>query len=164
VETEAPPATTVTLRVNGTRRTLTLDNRTTLLDALRERLGLTGAKNGCDQGQCGACTVLVEGRRMNACLLLAVVLDGAEVTTVESLSDGENLHPVQRAFIEHDAFQCGYCTSGQICSVLGLLGGEESHQVLAADDEVLRDRLSGNLCRCGAYEGVVRAVKEVLTR
>jgi xanthine dehydrogenase YagT iron-sulfur-binding subunit len=162
VETEVP-TTTVALRVNGTRRTLTLDNRTTLLDALRERLGLTGAKKGCDQGQCGACTVLVEGRRMTACLLLAITLDGAEVTTVEGLSDGENLHPVQRAFIEHDAFQCGYCTSGQICSVLGLLGGEEPHEALE-DDEVLRDRMSGNLCRCGAYEGVVRAVREVLTR
>jgi xanthine dehydrogenase YagT iron-sulfur-binding subunit len=163
LDTEALPATTVALRVNGTHRTLTLDNRTTLLDALRQRLGLTGPKKGCDQGQCGACTVLVDGRRMNACLLLAVALDGARVTTVEGISDGENLHPVQRAFIEHDAFQCGYCTSGQICSVLGLLGGEEPHAALE-DEKVLRDRMSGNLCRCGAYEGVVRAVKEVLTR
>lgn len=156
------PATTVTLRVNGTSRTLTLDNRTALLDALRERLGLTGPKKGCDQGQCGACTVLVDGRRMNACLLLAVALDGAEVTTVEGLADGENLHPLQRAFIERDAFQCGYCTPGQICSALGLLGGEEPHSALR-DDDVLRDRMSGNLCRCGAYEGIVQAVKDVMT-
>lgn len=163
----------VGLRVNGVRRDLDLDHRVTLLDALREHLDLTGAKKGCDHGQCGACTVLVDGRRANACLLLAVALDGRAVTTVEGLAapDG-TLHPLQRAFIEHDAFQCGYCTPGQLCSAVGALreaaAGHPSY-VTAPDPqagpaaltaEEIRERLSGNLCRCGAYPAIVRAVAE----
>src|SRR5919199_1045360 len=132
------PATTVTLNVNGAARRLDIDTRTTLLDALREHLGLTGAKKGCDHGQCGSCTVLVDGRRALACLALAVALDGAE------------LHPMQAAFLAHDAFQCGYCTPGQICSAVGLLAEAEA-EGLELDDEVIRERMSGNLCRCGAY-------------
>jgi xanthine dehydrogenase YagT iron-sulfur-binding subunit len=163
VQPEEAPATSVALRVNGTARTLVLDNRTTLLDALRERLGITGPKKGCDQGQCGACTVLVNGRRMNACLLLAVSLDGAEVTTVEGLADGEHLHPLQQAFIERDAFQCGFCTSGQICSALGLLAESSDGAALAdLDDGAIREGLSGNLCRCAAYPGIIQAVKDVI--
>jgi xanthine dehydrogenase YagT iron-sulfur-binding subunit len=152
------PATAVALRINGVPGTLLLDNRTTLLDALRERLGLTGPKKGCDHGQCGACTVLVDGRRMNACLLLAVTLGGAEVTTVEGLADGDELHPLQQAFIEHDAFQCGYCTPGQLCSAVGMLR-ESAGEALDAD--VIRERMSGNLCRCGAYVNIVAAIAEV---
>jgi xanthine dehydrogenase YagT iron-sulfur-binding subunit len=164
------PATGLALRINGVPRTLLLDNRTTLLDALRERLGLTGPKKGCDHGQCGACTVLVDGRRMNACLLLAVALDGADITTVEGLADGDELHPLQRAFIDHDAFQCGFCTSGQICSAVGALAeaaaGWPSHvtppgESPSLSDAEVRERMSGNLCRCAAYTNVVRAVREV---
>jgi xanthine dehydrogenase YagT iron-sulfur-binding subunit len=164
------PATAVALRINGVPGTLLLDNRTTLLDALRERLGLTGPKKGCDHGQCGACTVLVDGRRMNACLLLAVTLDGAEVTTVEGLADGDELHPLQQAFIDHDAFQCGFCTPGQLCSAIGALAeaadGRPSHatppgEAPSLSDAEVRERMSGNLCRCAAYPNIVGAVREV---
>ena len=161
----------VSLRINGTDHDLSLDTRTTLLDALREHLGLTGSKKGCDAGQCGACTVLVDGRRANACLLLTVTLDGREITTVEGLADGDRLHPLQSAFIEHDAFQCGYCTPGQICSAVGMIGevrdgwpsgvtGDlRADPVL--DDHEIRERMSGNLCRCGAYANLVPAIAEV---
>jgi xanthine dehydrogenase YagT iron-sulfur-binding subunit len=162
----------VAFSVNGVRRTLDLDSRVVLLDALRERLKLTGSKKGCDQGQCGACTVLVGGRRVLSCLTLTVTLEGNQVTTVEGLARGDELHPMQAAFIKYDAFQCGYCTPGQICSAVGLLEearrGEVSHvtedvSVTAtrlADDEI-RERMSGNICRCGAYPGIVAAIQEV---
>ncbi|MFF8713938.1 2Fe-2S iron-sulfur cluster-binding protein [Streptomyces sp. NPDC015184] len=165
---------TLTLRVNGTERTLTLDHRTTVLDALREHLGLTGAKKGCDHGQCGACTVLVDGRRANSCLLLAVAHDGAAVTTVEGLADGDRLHPLQTAFLDRDALQCGYCTPGQLCSAVGMLGeaaeGFPSHATArtapvatpaALDAAEIRERMSGNLCRCGAYPRIVEAIEDV---
>jgi xanthine dehydrogenase YagT iron-sulfur-binding subunit len=145
----------VTLHVNGEARALGLDPRTTLLDALRERLGLAGTKKGCDHGQCGACTVLLDGRRVLACLTLAAVADGHEITTIEGLADGEELHPVQAAFLEHDGFQCGYCTPGQIMSAVGLLA-----EGTPADDDAIRDGMAGNLCRCGAYNGIVRAVAD----
>ncbi|SNT65845.1 xanthine dehydrogenase YagT iron-sulfur-binding subunit [Asanoa hainanensis] len=161
----------VVLRVNGVDRVVNLDNRTTLLDALREHLRLTGTKKGCDHGQCGACTVLVDGERANSCLLLAVAVEGRAVTTVEGLADGDELHPLQRAFIAHDGFQCGYCTPGQICSAVGMLaevaGGLPSWvsaDLVAApelDDDEIRERMSGNLCRCGAYAGIVAAIREV---
>ncbi|MFF3544339.1 (2Fe-2S)-binding protein [Streptomyces platensis] len=161
------------LRINGVTQTLTVDHRTTLLDLLRERLGLTGAKKGCDHGQCGACTVLVDGRRANSCLLPAVAQDGRQITTVEGLAEGERLHPLQQAFLERDALQCGYCTPGQICSAVGVLAevaaGFPSHvtpptadpgtPVELTDDEI-RERMSGNLCRCGAYPRIVEAVRE----
>jgi xanthine dehydrogenase YagT iron-sulfur-binding subunit len=160
--------TDVTLRINGSGHAVTLDTRVTLLDALREHLGLTGAKKGCDHGQCGACTVLVDGRRANACLLLAVAAQGAEIITVEGLADGDELHPVQEAFVEHDAFQCGYCTPGQICSAVGMLGEaragwpsaatEDLTAAVELDDAEIRERMSGNLCRCGAYANIVPAV------
>ncbi|MFJ3704128.1 MULTISPECIES: 2Fe-2S iron-sulfur cluster-binding protein [Streptomyces] len=166
---------TFTLYVNGTARNLTLDHRTTVLDALREHLGLTGAKKGCDHGQCGACTVLVDGRRANSCLLLAVAQEGAHITTVEGLAEGDRLHPLQSAFLERDALQCGYCTPGQICSAAGMLGevqdGFPSHATspaaLAAggpvplDADEIRERMSGNLCRCGAYPHIVDAIEDV---
>ncbi|WP_371484731.1 (2Fe-2S)-binding protein [Kitasatospora sp. NBC_00315] len=153
-------ATETGLEVNGGSHTLRLDNRCTLLDALREHLGLTGPKKGCDHGQCGACTVLVDGRRVNSCLMLAVSLDGASVTTVEGLADGEQLHPVQQAFLDHDAFQCGFCTPGQLCSAVGLLA-EAARTGERLDEASVRERMSGNICRCGAYPGIVRAVLEV---
>jgi len=145
----------ITLTLNGQPRTLALDDpRITLLDLLRERLGLTGAKKGCDRGQCGACTVLVDGRRINSCLALAVSLDGASVTTIEGLADGDALHPVQAAIIAHDGLQCGFCTPGQIMSAVGLIA--EGH---AGDEpERVRELMSGNLCRCGAYQGITAAV------
>ena len=145
------------LRINGQPRDVEIDDpRITLLDLLRERLALTGAKKGCDRGQCGACTVLVDGRRINSCLVLAASLDGCEVVTIEGLADGERLHPVQAAFIAHDAFQCGFCTPGQILSAVGLIA--EGH---AGDDpERVRELMSGNICRCGAYKGVTEAVLE----
>jgi xanthine dehydrogenase YagT iron-sulfur-binding subunit len=161
----------VTLRINGAAKTLEVDSRTVLLDALRERLELTGTKKGCDQGQCGACTVLVDGRRVLSCLTLAATCEGREVTTVEGLAKGDELHPVQVAFIKYDGFQCGYCTPGQICSAVGLLEearrGEVSHvteDVTATttrltDDEI-RERMSGNICRCGAYPKIVAAIQE----
>ena len=162
----------ITLTVNGEQHTLAIDTRTTLLDLLREHLKLTGSKKGCDHGQCGACTVLVGGRRANACLLLAVAQDGLDVTTVEGLADGDDLHPLQQAFIEHDAFQCGYCTPGQICSAVGMLdearAGWPSHvtadltaERVDLDDDEIRERMSGNLCRCGAYVNIVPAIAEV---
>ena len=145
----------VTITINGERHAIDIDDpRVTLLDLLRERLALTGAKKGCDRGQCGACTVLVDGRRINSCLMLAAGLDGSEVTTIEGLASGDALHPVQAAFIEHDGFQCGFCTPGQIMSAVGLIA--EGH---AGDDpERIRELMSGNLCRCGAYKGITEAV------
>ncbi|MFK3733849.1 2Fe-2S iron-sulfur cluster-binding protein [Streptomyces sp. NPDC088090] len=165
---------TVALRVNGAVHPLRLDNRTTLLDALREHLDLTGAKKGCDHGQCGACTVLVGGRRVNSCLLLAVACD-EPVTTVEGLADGDRLHPLQEAFVARDALQCGYCTPGQICSAVALLdeaaAGHPSYVTpprapngtgpVALTREEIRERMSGNLCRCGAYPRIVDAVTDV---
>jgi xanthine dehydrogenase YagT iron-sulfur-binding subunit len=156
----APPATMlVTLRLNGVIHTLNVDPRATLLDTLRERLGLTGAKKGCDRGECGACTVHVNGRRINACMTLAVMQEGKEITTIEGLAAGETLHPVQAAFIEHDAFQCGYCTSGQIMSAVACM--REGHAGSAAE---IREWMSGNLCRCSAYPNIVAAVQTAARR
>jgi xanthine dehydrogenase YagT iron-sulfur-binding subunit len=152
---KAPQAMPLTLRVNGKAHDLEVDPRTTLLDALRERLDLTGAKKGCDQGACGACTVLIDGRRVNSCLTLAVMHSGQEITTIEGLADDSRLHPVQAAFIRNDGFQCGYCTPGQICSAVALL--REGHT--SSDDEI-REWMSGNICRCGAYVNIVAAIKE----
>ena len=146
----------VNLKVNGTLHALTLDPRTTILDLVRQHLELTGTKKGCDQGQCGACTVLIDGRRVVSCLTFAVMCEGAEITTIEGLAVNGALHPLQQAFIDHDAFQCGYCTPGQICSAVGLLA--EGH---ATTDDEVREQLSGNICRCGAYPNIVRAVQEV---
>ena len=144
----------VSFNVNGSARQLALDTRTTLLDALREHLHLNGSKKGCDHGQCGACTVLVNGRRINSCLSLAIVHEGDEITTIEGLANGDQLHPVQAAFLEHDGFQCGYCTPGQICSAVACI--KEGH---AKSDADIREWMSGNLCRCGAYPNIVAAVK-----
>jgi xanthine dehydrogenase YagT iron-sulfur-binding subunit len=152
----AVDAVPVTLTINGTRRHLAVAPWTTLLDLLREDLDLTGTKKGCDHGQCGACTVLIDGRRMNACLVLAVMKDGASVTTIEGLADG-GLHPLQAAFIEHDAFQCGYCTPGQICSGVGMMAEGHAHT-----REEIREAMSGNLCRCGAYANIVDALEDVM--
>src|SRR5579862_8290059 len=148
----------ISLAVNGVKRNVELDDpRVTLLDLLRERLDLTGTKKGCDRGQCGACTVLVNGKRINSCLALALSLDGAEVLTIEGLADGDELHPVQAAFIAHDGFQCGFCTPGQIMSAVGLIGEGQAGN----DAERVREGMSGNLCRCGAYAGITEAVLEV---
>src|SRR2546425_11181641 len=147
----------ISLTVNGHEHELELDNRTTLLDALREHLDLTGTKKGCDHGQCGACTVLVDGRRINSCLTLAVMKDGAKVTTVEGLAADGALHPLQQAFIDHDAFQCGYCTPGQICSAAGLIAEGNAK---SADE--IRELMSGNICRCGAYPNIVRAIQQAM--
>jgi xanthine dehydrogenase YagT iron-sulfur-binding subunit len=168
---EVPVLATVSLEVNGQARTLEVDTRTTLLDALRENMKLTGTKKGCDQGQCGACTVLVNGRRVVSCLSLAVMNNGAKVTTIEGLGTPTSLHPMQAAFIKHDGYQCGYCTPGQICSAVGVLDeirrGVPSHvstdiraQPLLSAAE-LRERMSGNLCRCGAYSNILDAISEV---
>jgi xanthine dehydrogenase YagT iron-sulfur-binding subunit len=154
-----PEAVAVTLTVNGTRRDLMLDPRTTILDLLREHLDLTGTKKGCDQGQCGACTVLIDGRRVNSCLTFAVMHDGAEITTVEGLATDGTLHPLQQAFIDHDAFQCGYCTPGQICSAAGLIS-----EGRARTAEDIRELMSGNICRCGAYPNIVAAIQQVMGR
>ena len=162
------------LTVNGTRREIACEPWVTLLDLLRERLDLTGSKKGCDHGQCGACTVLVDGRRMNSCLLLAISLDGAEITTIEGLATDGTLHPLQEAFVERDAFQCGYCTPGQICSAVAVLdeirAGVPSHATAdlnarprATNDE-MRERMSGNICRCGAYSNILDAMTEVAGR
>ncbi|MEV5357799.1 2Fe-2S iron-sulfur cluster-binding protein [Streptomyces sp. NPDC093516] len=168
-----PPSTSsdLTLSVNGEKYTLTVDHRTTLLDALRERLDLTGTKKGCDQGQCGACTVLVDGRRSVACLHLAVAAEGREITTIEGVARGEQLHPVQQAFLDLDGFQCGYCTPGQICSAIAVIEEHAAGWPSAVTGDVrpeagppaltpeeIRERMSGNLCRCGAYVSIVQAV------
>jgi xanthine dehydrogenase YagT iron-sulfur-binding subunit len=161
----------IELRINGRLHSLTLDPRTTLLDALREHLALTGSKKGCDHGQCGSCTVLIDGRRINSCLTLAAMHDGQSVTTVEGLALGDDLHPVQGAFLEHDGFQCGYCTSGQICSAIGMLAESqlgmpsyvtEDLAKVAAEltDAEIRERMSGNICRCAAYPNIVAAIKQ----
>jgi xanthine dehydrogenase YagT iron-sulfur-binding subunit len=152
---QAPPGSRVSLTINGERRSVTVDSRTSLLDLLREHLGLTGSKKGCNAGARGACTVLVDGRRVNSCLTLAVRLEGAEVTTIEGLSRGERLHPPQQAFIDQDAFQCGYCTSGQIMSGVGCI--DEGH---TGSPEEIREFMSGNICRCGCYVKIVRAVEQ----
>ncbi len=161
----------VQLQINGTPHRLEVDTRTTLLDALRENLRFTGSKKGCDHGQCGACTVLIEGRRINACLTLAVMHDGDSITTIEGLAQGETLHPLQQAFLDHDGFQCGYCTPGQICSAAGMLAevraGMPSHVTrdLGANGPLteaeIRERMSGNICRCSAYPNIVAAIKDV---
>jgi xanthine dehydrogenase YagT iron-sulfur-binding subunit len=158
----------VSFRVNGCEHSALVDTRTSLLDLLREHLALTGAKKGCDRGQCGACTVLIDGRRVNACLALAVANDGAEIVTAEGLADGDDLHPLQSSFIERDAFQCGYCTPGQLCSAAGMLAEHGPSAItddLTADPpltpEEIRERMSGNLCRCGAYVNIVAAIEEV---
>ncbi len=147
----------VQLTVNGTQHALNLDPRSSLLDVLREHLDLTGTKKGCDHGQCGACTVLIDGRRVNACLTLAVMKDGAHVTTIEGLANDGTLHPLQQAFIEHDAFQCGYCTPGQICSAAGLIAEGK-----AKTGEEIRELMSGNICRCGAYPNIVAAIQQAM--
>ena len=162
----------VHLRINGRPTELLLEPRVSLLDALREHLGLTGTKKGCNQGACGACTVLVDGERINACLGLAVQYDGREVTTIEGFADGDMLHPMQAAFVEFDGFQCGYCTSGQICSAIGMLAEHAAGRPSAVtehvgsaaielDDAEIRERMSGNLCRCAAYNGIVDAIRLV---
>jgi xanthine dehydrogenase YagT iron-sulfur-binding subunit len=173
LDDNGPPPTPVTveLRINGRSHVLSLDPRTTLLDALREHLTLTGSKKGCDHGQCGACTVLINGRRINSCLTLAVMHDGHSITTIEGLATGETLHPLQAAFVEHDGFQCGYCTSGQICSAAGMLSEsrsgmpsyvtEDLTQALPElTDAEIRERMSGNICRCAAYPNIVAAIKQ----
>ena len=147
----------VNLRINGVAHRFEVEAWVTLLDLLRERAGLTGSKKGCDHGQCGACTVLVGGKRINACLTLAVMQNGKDITTVEGLADGDRLHPLQQAFIEHDAFQCGYCTPGQLCSAVGLMNEGQAGTVAE-----VRELMSGNVCRCGAYPGIVAAVTEVM--
>ena len=147
----------ISLTLNGQTRQLDVQPWTTLLDLLRDRLDLTGSKKGCDHGQCGACTVLRDGKRINACLTLAIMCDGAELTTVEGLADGAQLHPLQQAFIKHDAFQCGYCTPGQICSAVGL-----ANEGRANSRAEIQEMMSGNLCRCGAYSNILAAVEEVL--
>ncbi|MFL6675806.1 MAG: aldehyde dehydrogenase iron-sulfur subunit PaoA [Massilia sp.] len=169
--TPAPVTGKVALRVNGQRYEMEVDTRTTLLDMLREHLHLTGTKKGCDQGQCGACTIIVDGRRINSCLSLAVMHDGAEITTIEGLGTPDKLHPMQAAFVKHDGYQCGYCTPGQICSAVAVLDeirqGIPSHATrditqrpLLSSDE-LRERMSGNICRCGAYSNIIDAITEV---
>jgi xanthine dehydrogenase YagT iron-sulfur-binding subunit len=166
-----PSVVPVELQINGHLHSLMLDPRTTLLDALREHLALTGSKKGCDHGQCGACTVLIEGRRINSCLTLAVMHDGQSITTVEGLALGDDLHPVQAAFVEHDGFQCGYCTSGQICSAIGMLAESRlgmpsyvtkdlTQPVAELTDAEIRERMSGNICRCAAYPNIVAAIKQ----
>jgi xanthine dehydrogenase YagT iron-sulfur-binding subunit len=160
----------ITLTVDGQRHALSVDTRTTLLDALRERLGNISPKKGCDHGQCGSCTVLLDGRRHLTCLALAVSYDGAEITTADGLAEGDDLHPVQQAFLDQDGFQCGYCTPGQVCSVVGVLDEvKQGHPSLATEDleadveltdDEVRERMSGNLCRCGAYAGILAAARQ----
>jgi xanthine dehydrogenase YagT iron-sulfur-binding subunit len=157
-EAAMPMQSTITLVVNGRTRKLQVAPWTTLLDALREYLDLTGTKKGCDHGQCGACTVLLNGKRINSCLTLAIMKDGAEITTIEGLVEGDALHPLQEAFIEHDAFQCGYCTPGQICSAVGLMNEGRARTV-----EEIRELMSGNLCRCGAYPNIVAAIQQAMS-
>jgi xanthine dehydrogenase YagT iron-sulfur-binding subunit len=168
---EASTSSTVVLCVNGTGHRLSLDHRTTVLDALREHLDLTGTKKGCDHGQCGACTVLLDGRRVNACLVLAITAAGKQITTIEGLGTSSDLHPVQRAFVAQDALQCGYCTPGQICSAVAMLHevqqgwpsaatADVADETIKLDDTEIRERMSGNLCRCGAYVNIVTAITE----
>jgi len=174
VASEAPSLGQVSIRVNGVQHDLAVDTRMTLLDALREHLHLTGTKKGCDHGQCGACTVIVDGRRINSCLTLAVMHQGDDVTTIEGLGTPEHMHPMQAAFVEYDGYQCGYCTSGQICSAVAVLdevkSGIPSHVTddLNADPQLtnieLRERMSGNICRCGAYSNIAEAIAEVAGR
>ena len=152
-----PPTHTVTLNINGSDKKLELAPWVSLLDALREYLHLTGTKKGCDHGQCGACTVLVNGTRINSCMTLAIMEEGNEITTIEGLAKGDELHPVQAAFVEHDAYQCGYCTPGQICSAVGLLSEGKAK---TADD--IKELMSGNICRCGAYSNIVTAIEQVM--
>jgi xanthine dehydrogenase YagT iron-sulfur-binding subunit len=170
--TQADTQSAVTLMVNGEPIRLRIDNRTTLLDALREHLGLTGTKKGCDHGQCGACTVLLDGRRVDSCLILAVAVDSAVVVTIEGLAGADELHPVQAAFLDRDAFQCGYCTPGQICSAIGMLDeasrgwpsastADLAVPEIALDAGEIRERMSGNICRCAAYTNIVEAVADV---
>jgi xanthine dehydrogenase YagT iron-sulfur-binding subunit len=154
----AAAAVPITLQINGRPHALEIEPRDTLLDTLREQAGLTGTKKGCDHGQCGACTVLVDGRRINSCLTLAITTVGKQITTIEGLADGEKLHPMQAAFVQHDAFQCGYCTPGQICSAVGLI--REGH---AKSDDDIREQMAGNICRCGAYPNIVTAVRQAMT-
>ena len=156
-EASAASSVSVTLTVNGTTHVLTLDPRSSLLDVLRDRLDLTGTKKGCDHGQCGACTVLIDGRRIVSCLTLAVLTDGASVTTVEGLAKDGTLHPLQQAFIDHDAFQCGYCTPGQLCSAAGLIT-----EGMAKTPDEIRELMSGNICRCGAYPNIVAAIQQAM--
>ena len=169
---DATSARAVTLQINGARHDLQLEPRVTLLDALREYVGLTGTKKGCDRGQCGACTVLIDGRRVNSCLTLAVMHEGEAITTIEGLVTGDALAPLQQAFLDHDAFQCGYCTPGQLCSATAMLAelrdGAPSAATqdvrvgeVSANDDEIRERMSGNLCRCGAYPNIVRAIQSV---
>lgn len=166
----------VKLKINGKEHSLAVDTRTSLLDALREQLDMTGSKKGCDHGQCGACTVIVDGRRQLSCLMLAGMCDDHEITTIEGLADGDKLHPMQKAFVDHDGLQCGYCTPGQICSAVAMLQeakrGEGSYATsdlrttianLKLSDDEIRERMSGNICRCGAYPNIVRAIQEVQT-
>ena len=170
-ETAVPPSEHVSLTINGRRYAIDLDSRTTLLDALREHFGLTGSKKGCDQGQCGACTIIVNGQRINSCLALAVMHDGAEITTIEGLADDGALDPMQAAFVRHDGFQCGYCTPGQICSAVALLAEHDAGwpSYVTADvatapaltDAEIAERMSGNICRCSAYPNIVAAIREV---
>jgi len=159
----AAPPQPVRLNINGRDYNLSLEPRVTLLDALREHIGLAGTKKGCDRGQCGACTVLVDGRRINACLTLAVMHEGQRITTIEGLAQGDKLSPMQQAFLEHDAFQCGYCTPGQVCSATALLDEVRADGAGFTDDEI-RERMSGNICRCGAYPNIVAAIREVALR
>jgi xanthine dehydrogenase YagT iron-sulfur-binding subunit len=167
-------AMSVKLNINGAERSLPIDSRTSLLDALRERLDLTGSKKGCDHGQCGACTVIIDGRRVLSCLTLAAMCDGKKITTIEGIADGDKLHPLQQAFLDKDALQCGYCTPGQICSAIAMLNEAKSGDAsqitqnltvkaagLKLSDDEIRERMSGNLCRCGAYPNIVDAIKEV---
>jgi xanthine dehydrogenase YagT iron-sulfur-binding subunit len=171
---QAPVVSTVTLDVNGKPHTLQLDTRTTLLDALREHLQLTGSKKGCDHGQCGACTVLVDGRRINSCLSLAVMHQGQKITTIEGLGTPSKMHAMQAAFVKHDGFQCGYCTPGQICSAVAVLAeikqnipshvSADLQAPLKPTEAEIRERMSGNLCRCGAYSNIVEAISEVAGR
>jgi xanthine dehydrogenase YagT iron-sulfur-binding subunit len=172
--TDRPVTAKVSLTVNGQRRELELDTRTSLLDAAREHMNLTGSKKGCDHGQCGACTMIVDGRRINSCLTLAVMHQGSEITTIEGLGQPDNLHPMQAAFIKHDGYQCGYCTPGQICSGVAVLAeikaGIPSHVTadltapMEASVSEIRERMSGNICRCGAYSNIVEAMTEVAGR
>jgi xanthine dehydrogenase YagT iron-sulfur-binding subunit len=155
--TTKPSPISITLTVNGEARTISVAPWTSLLDLLRDRLDLTGSKKGCDHGQCGACTVLVDGRRVVSCLTLAVMKDGADVTTIEGLAEGETLHPLQQAFIDHDAFQCGYCTPGQICSAAGMIA-----EGRAKSNDEIRELMSGNICRCGAYPNIVAAIEQAM--